>query len=329
MQHTHGHLVNHINNSDLASDNTLHVIGVMSNYVRWHSRYRLARQWLAEMERTPNVKVHVVEAAYGDRKFEIVDPKNPQHLGVRTHSEIWLKENLINLGIKQLLPKNWKYVAWVDMDVHFRNPNWAKATIHALQHYHIVQPWSHAVDLDFHGGIHADYSSFGYLCASRKPMSHGKDKGAPYTYAHTGFAWACTRYFYENVRELLDMCIIGAGDHHMAWACLGKIKSTIHQGMCDDYYEVCEEWQRKAHRASAGLVGYTHGRIEHNFHGPKERRQYWSRWDILIKNKFNPKTDLAYDSQGVLQLCGSNKYTLEHDIMVYNRQRLEDSVEQY
>lgn len=277
------------------------------------------------MEKTQNVKVYIVEAAFGDREFEIIDESNPNHLGVRTHSEIWIKENLVNLGVQRLLPKDWKYMAWVDMDIHFRDPNWAQSTLHALQHYNIVQPWSHAVDLDFHGGISAEFNSFGYLCANRKPMWHGKEKGL-YCYAHTGFAWACTRYFYENVRELLDICIVGAGDHHMAWACLNKVRGTIHQGMCEDYYDLCEKWEHKAHRASAGIVGYTHGRIEHHFHGNKENRKYWGRWEILIDNHFNPKTDLSYDSQGVLQLCGANRYSLEQDISLYNKQRLEDSI---
>jgi hypothetical protein len=324
----HDHLVDHIHNKQLDNDNTLHVIGVLTNYVRWHSRYRLARKWIAEMLATPNVKLYLVEAAYKDRKFEITDAHNPHHLQVRTGSEIWIKENLATLAFDRLLPKGWKNAAWVDMDIHFRNPNWAQEALHQLQHYDIIQPWSHAVDLDAYGGIHGSYTSFGYLCANNLPMHHGKGK-VGYTYAHSGFAWACTRHFYENIRELIQFCIVGAGDHHMAWGCLGKIRETIHKGMCPEYYEMCDEWQRKATRACNKLVGYSHGRIEHMFHGPKERRQYWNRWEILERNKFNPKTDLCYDSQGVLQLCGTNKVSLEHDIMRYNRQRIEDSIEQY
>lgn len=322
------HLVNHIKHPGLASGEILHVIGVVSNPIRWHSRYRLAREWIVEMEKTHNIKVYVVEADYKDRHFEVTDKCNPRHLQVHSHSEIWLKENLINLGVKHLLPKNWKYMAWVDMDVHFRDPNWATKALHALQHYHIIQPWSHATDLDFHGGIHGTYTSFGYLSAHGLPMWKSKDCPG-YTYAHTGFAWACTRYFYENVEKLLDFCIIGASDHHQAWACINKVRWAIHQGMCDDYYRECEDWQRKAYRACSGVVGYSSGRIEHHFHGPKTKRFYWDRWNILIKNKFNPKTDLAYNGSGVLTLSGSNKYKLEHDIMRYNRSRCEDSIEQF
>ena len=317
------HLVNHIQNPSLYGDNQLHVIGVCSNVVRWHSRYRLAREWICEMLGTPNVVLHVVEAVYKERKPELESDKY-SYLKVHTDSEIWLKENLINLGVKHLLPKDWKYMAWVDMDIHFRNPDWALATLHQLQHYNVLQPWSHAVDLDFHGGFHNQFQSFGYLCANRKPMWHGRKDG--YQYAHTGFAWACTRYFYENIEKLLDFCIIGAGDHHIAWSCVGKIDDTIHKGICPDYYKACNDFQDKAYRACAGLVGFVHGRIEHNYHGHKENRKYWGRWEILTKNDFDPLTDVAYDSQGVRVLCGSNKYQLEHDIMIYNRERQEDAI---
>jgi hypothetical protein len=318
-----GHLVSHILNPDLQSDNTLHVIGVCSNVVRWHSRYRLARQWIKEMQATQNVVVHVVEAVFKDRKPEL-ESSDYSYLKVKTDSEIWLKENLINLGVKHLLPKDWKYMAWVDMDVAFRNPSWALDTVHQLQHYNLLQPWSHASDLDFHGGHLNNFTSFGFLVANRKPVASGKD--TPYQYGHTGFAWACTRYWYENVEKLLDFSILGAGDHTMAWATIGDVERAINQRIGDGYKSLCNQWSAKSEMAAAKLVGYVHGRIEHAFHGHKENRKYWGRWDILIDNGFNPITDVAYDSQGVLILCGANKYKLEQDIMIYNRQRNEDAV---
>ena len=329
--HSNSHLNNQITHSTLLLNNKLHVIGVIQNAVRYHSRYRLFRQWVKEMLGNPNVVLHVVEATYGDRAPECApnaDTGDYSYMQVKTDSEIWLKENLINIGVKNLFPRDWKYMAWVDCDVSFRNPDWAQATLHQLQHYNILQPWSDLVDLDYHGGIFGHFKSFGYLCANGKKKWHGKGKDG-YTYAHTGMAWACTRYFYENVEKLLDVCIVGAGDHHMAWGCVGNIRDTIHSGMPEEYYRHCEDWMRKAEKACAGIVGYVHGRIEHHFHGPKDRRNYWGRWDIVTSNKLNPETDLAYDSQGVLILCGANKYQIEHQVMTYNRNRLEDSIEQY
>ena len=328
------HLANHIKNSQLKTDSTLHVIGVIQNAVRYQSRYRLFKAWAQEMLKTPNVKLYVIEATYGDRAPECspkevepgeIDLENYQYLEVTSTSEIWLKENLINLGVKRLLPADWKYMAWVDCDVKFADPGWALATVHQLQHYNIVQPWQSAADLDFHGAIQNTWTSFGSLCASGKPMTHDKAKqNHGYTYAHTGYAWACTRYFYENVEKLADWNIVGAGDHLMAWACLGEVDGTMPKAISAGYRGLCEAWQAKAVYASAKLVGFTPGRLEHNWHGSKTNRRYWSRWDIL--KDYNPVTDLAYDSQGVLILTGPRKYQIEQAIMKYNRGRLEDDL---
>lgn len=322
------HLVPQIRNPELETDSTLHVIGVIQNPVRYHSRYRLFRQWAKEMHQTKNVKLHVVEAVYGDRHPECRPHFNEYNYHqVRIHSEIWLKENLINIGVKNLLPKNWKYLAWVDCDVHFRDPHWALGTIHQLQHYNIVQPWQSANDLDFHGNIMNTWTSFGSLIARGKPIYHDKTKqGQGYEYGHTGYAVACTRYFFENVQKLADFNIVGAGDHLMLWSCVNKADSTMPKQISRGYREACEDWERKAFHATAGLVGFTPGRLEHHWHGSKVRRQYWNRWRILLENHFDPKHDLAYDSQGVLVLCGKNKYAIEHAVMAYNRQRCEDDL---
>jgi hypothetical protein len=323
------HLVNHINHSDLKHDNTLHVIGVISNPVRFHSRYRLFRQWAKEMLGCEHVKLHVVESTFGDRHPECAPEFDGEYnyLHVRTKSEIWLKENLINLGVRHLLPQNWKYMAWIDCDVSFRNPMWALETIHQLQHYQIVQPWADAVDLAFDGTIHKHFKSFGYFRAKHMKQSATASNPYHHPYGHTGFGWACTRYFYENVEKFLDFGILGSGDAHMAYACLGRVQETVNQKMQPGYKHLANIWQSKAVHACGGMVGYVPGRIEHHFHGPKSRRQYANRWEILVKYKFDPMKDLRYDGQGVLKLKG--KTSLEHAIMRYNRERMEDSIEQY
>lgn len=320
------HLVSHHRNKELKSDNTLHVIGVIQNSVRWHSRYRLFREWVEEMIKTPNVELHVVEAVYGDRHQECnpVGPANYNYMAVKTTSEIWLKENLINLGVKYLLPKNWKYLCWSDTDIHYRNHNWALDSIHQLQHYHIIQPWKDALDLSSDGGVMQHFTSFGYYSAKCIPQAPSVHNPYKRPYGHTGFSWCATRYFYENVEKLLDFGILGAGDAHMAWACVGGVQGTINQQMQDGYKHLANLWQERAQYACGGLVGYTPGRIEHFFHGAKQNRKYGSRWQILVKHKFDPMKDLKYDHQGVLKLKGKKK--LEHAIMRYNRERHEDDL---
>jgi len=325
-----GHIVEQVRHQSLRSNNDLHVIGVIQNASRYHSRYRLFRQWLKKMQKTAGVKVHVVESVYADRMAECDVDTNPDdgiynYLRVHSRSEIWQKENLINLGVRHLLPRDWRYMAWIDCDVMFRNKNWAINTLHQLQHYQVVQPWSDAVDLGFDGGILQHFRSCGYLSAKHIPQAPSAKNPYHLPYGHVGFAWACTRYYYENIEKLLDFAILGAGDNHMAWACLGDVQGTYNPKISDGYKKACLDFQRKANYASGGIIGYTPGRIEHCFHGSKRRRGYWDRWQILVKHKYDPLKDLAYNQEGVIKLKGKKR--LEHAVMLYNRHRREDATE--
>jgi hypothetical protein len=318
------HITNQIQHHDLASDNTLHVVTMISNPARYHSRYRLFRDFQARMEKTANIKFYVVEVAFGDRQHEVTDPKNPQHLQLRTNQEIWHKENAINVGVKHLLPHDWKYVAWVDADVTFLNDNWAQETLQALQHYQVVQPWSECVDTGPYGNGKQMFKSFGLLNTNGVRIQAYSTE--PYAFGHSGFAWACTRTFWENVNGLMDFPILGSSDHHMAWAMVGHVERSVHGGMTDSFKRRAEEWQRNAVRVTNGHVGYVPGLIIHNFHGAKKNRKYRERWQILIDNKFDPDTDLRRDSQGLLQVV--NNPNLLYDIHQYFRQRNEDSIDE-
>lgn len=327
----HDHIATQFHHTDLRSDNTLHVIGVCSNPARWHSRYRLARRWEKHMQSTKNVALYLVECAFGDRHFEVTRAGNPSHLQLRTHSEIWIKENMINLAVKHLLPRDWKYVAWVDADVEFRNPDWAQETLHQLQHFPIVQPWQSAINTGPTGNISKMFHSVGEMIRQGiPPMPKGGKRysGDPYIFGHTGYAWACTRAFWENVCGLIDFAILGSADHHMALGCRGYYSHSVHSMMKGPFMELCHAWQTRAMQLTHGRIGYVNGRLEHYFHGPMERRNYVGRWEILVRNNFDPTVDLRHDEQGLVQLSGA-KPKLEHDIQEYNRQRYEDSIEEY
>jgi len=88
------HIENQILHPGVRQNGTLHVIGVCSNYVRWHSRYRLARKWIKSMLETEGVTLHLVETAFGDRNYEL-ENECESYLKLRTTSEIWNKENII------------------------------------------------------------------------------------------------------------------------------------------------------------------------------------------------------------------------------------------
>src|SRR5581483_5935130 len=133
-----------------ASD--LHVFTARSNPLYWDAPHRNWERFAKHMLDS-GVNLTVVECAYGEEDFVCDRPSTIEnhenlhrfrHIGVRAKTRGWCKENILNLGI-QRTPEA-RYIAWVDADIIFMRPDWARATVRALQHYDIVQPWSDAYD---------------------------------------------------------------------------------------------------------------------------------------------------------------------------------------
>jgi len=117
---------------------------------------------------------------------------------------------------------------------------------------------------------------------------------------------------------------LGAGDHHMALALIGRVHESVPAGIHPNYMAALVPWQERAQHHIAGNIGYISGTIEHHWHGPKERRGYISRWGILTKHRFDPVADLKRNTYGVPELAG-NKPELRRDIDCYFRSRAEDA----
>lgn len=138
----------------------LYVIVPVSNCWRWKSRYKHTTRAIKHFMESGAVVV-LVECAFNRRELVFADSgidglaancaiQGPEfkhkYIGLRSSSELWLKENLINVGV-QSLPYNWQQVAWLDSDIHFVRPNWVGECIHQLQHYSFLQMFSQARDL--------------------------------------------------------------------------------------------------------------------------------------------------------------------------------------
>ena len=294
----------------------LHVVTAYANPQRYVSR-RLLFDRFARHMRDSGVSLTVVECAYGDRPFELHDAPGVTHVPVRAHSLVWEKERQLNLGIARL-PADWKYVAWIDADILFRHPQWAVETVHALQQYDVVQPWSTCYDLGPDGEHLELHRSFCRQWLRGEPIGPG-----PYTFAHPGYAWAATRGALEHLGGLIDTAALGASDHHMALALIGRARQSFPGGISEGYQRPILQWQDRAQRHVAGNIGCVPGTIEHWFHGPKALRRYVDRWSILTRNGFDPSTDLKTNIWGLWELAG-NKPALRRDINAYFAERRED-----
>lgn len=295
----------------------LHVVTAIANPLRWQSRLRLFQDFADHM-RASGVHLTVVECAYGDRPHELAGANWYTHVPVRASTMVWTKENLLNIGLAHL-PSDWKYAAWVDADIMFRRADWAAETVHELQLYSIVQPWTDCYDLGPHGEhLHAHRS----FC---RVWRDGGEVGGTYgVFAHPGYAWAATRQALESLGGLIETAALGAADHHMALALVGKLERSLPGGISPGYAAPMQRWQRRAVQHIAGRIGCVAGTIEHFWHGQKARRRYVERWDILTQHAFDPDEDLKRNTWGVLELAG-NKPDLTRAIDAYFRQRDEDS----
>ena len=73
-------------------------------------------------------------------------------------------------------------------------------------------------------------------------------------------------------------------------------------------------------------VGYLPGTIHHYWHGKKVDRKYLDRWEILLRNNFDPDVDISYNDRGIINLTG-NKPQLRDQLRMYFQQRNEDSTD--
>jgi hypothetical protein len=306
-------------------DAPLYVIAPIINPSRYRSRYSLYREFEKYITGTGAI-LYTVEAAYGDRDFEITDAANPRHLRLRTNHEVWHKENLINIGVSRL-PPDWKYVAWIDADVQFARADIVAETIHQLQHFSVVQMFAQATDL---GPRHEPLRSFdGFVSRWMKRIGPSCPTAQQYGAWHPGFAWACRRDAWDHLGGLIDFGIVGSADRYMACALIGEIAQSLSPEIvrhCPDYTEWCLEWQARAETCIKHNIGFVDGLLLHYFHGAKKNRGYINRSEMLWKNQFDPARDIKRDWQGLWQLTGQ-KIALRDQLRAYFRSRDEDSTE--
>jgi hypothetical protein len=298
----------------------LHVVTAIANPSRWSSRINLYKKFEQHMLDS-GVHLTTVECAYGDRPH-VLDNPHVNHVKVRASGEnmVWNKESLLNIGISRM--PDAQYIMTSDADIEFRKSGWAAETVHALQHFHVVQPWSHAYDLGPNDDHLQTHTSFCKLFYDKKTI---QPKWSPdYTYAHTGYAWAWTRQALSWLGGLVDFAALGAADHHMSYALLGRADESLPGKIHPNYRQALKAWETRAVRHINKSLGYVPGTIEHGWHGSKENRKYVERWSIILKHQFDPYVDLKRNLHGVVELAG-NKPDLRHDVHLYFNQRNEDS----
>lgn len=323
----------------------LYIVTSISNPSGYKSRYKLYHEFKKYLKQFKNVVLCVVELAVGDQEFgvtqypaEIIDDEvnvaylldeNLIEVRLRSDQVFWYKENMINIGIEQL-PEDAKYIAWVDADVVFLNPNWVQDTIDALKEYPVVQMFGEYINLDSQNHVlnqadgfiktwidHRDKLFYAEKCVDNQYTGASKDNKKKVQKGVTGLAWAARRDVLEQLGGLLDWMIVGSSDWYMAYALIGLSEHT------NNTFPLYKVFQDKCNAIVNNQVGYVRGCAVHYWHGSKKKRGYDTRWRILFENKFNPEIDLARDKNGLYRL-NPEKPNLMAGLIAYFNSRDED-----
>jgi len=301
-------------------EDKLNVIVVISNPCLFARRFILLKEFVQRMElEESNINLYIVELAYGKQRFFVTDSKNKNHLQIRTEHPIWHKENMINVGIKKLLPSNWKAVAWIDADIEFENTTWVKDTLKILNgSKDIVQLFSHCIDMDQYEEAMNIFPSFGFQYMKKLPYSK-----KPINFWHPGYAWACNRKTYDSLGGLYEVGILGSGDNIMALSLIQQVKHAMSESYTEDYKNTMLDFQRKA---KSLRVGYVPGVIRHYYHGSKKNRNYENRWKMLVDYDYSPSLHIKKDEDGILIPTSNCPFGLLSDIKNYFKSRNDDEM---
>ena len=309
----------YIINNDCIEEN-LHVIAVVSNPCNYNIRYKLAKEFIDRIEKEKNIICYLVELVYGEQEFVLTQSTNKRHLQLRGDIPLWHKENMINLGVKYLLPPDWKAFAWIDADIEFDNPHWASDALKILNNgCDFIQLFTHAIDMDYNKQIMNLFTGFGYQYS--KTFKKGTEKN----YWHPGFAWACNRDTYDKLGGIFEMSILGSGDNIMCNSFIKRSVISLKPGMSNDYLDSVSLLQEKMNGIK---LGYVPGTIMHYFHGKKVNRKYYEREDILINHQYSPYKHMTYDDKGLIIPSKDCPPELLNDILDYFKNRNEDEMVQ-
>jgi len=294
----------------------LNVITTVSNPCDYKNRYQLAENFIKYMSSNPLVDLYVVELAYSCNNKYVLN-LDKKYLKLYCDTPMWHKENLINICVEKLLPKDWKNFAWIDADVEFLNKDWANVTLDYLKNFDVLQMFSFCHDLDENSKAKKTYSS---LCQNYCLY----EKGRALPDAIAGFAWAINREFYDKIGGLFEYGIIGGADLLM-YNCFS---SEFSRDVLSPYFFLNNEFKKTFldyyEKCKNCKLGYLPLLLKHYFHGDRKNRKYSQRMNILSKYNFS-LSFLEKDDNGILIKSSQFPENLDNEFLNYFLERKEDS----
>lgn len=268
----------------------------------------------------------VIEAAFGEDEFEL-DPRYGDIHRVRGRHVLWQKERLLNLLLERL-PPSVRFIAWLDCDLLFENPEWAKESVRILERSAVLQPFDRVVRLPRgHSTFQGEGDSWHSFASVLNQHPSLLLSGDFARHGHTGFAWAARRDVLNGI-GLYDGCIAGSGDHMMAHAFAGDWESRcIQRILCENRSHVDHfvQWSRRIYPRVRSRIGVLPGDVYHLWHGETADRRYVLRNRQLAAAGFDPARDLRSGMSGLWE-WQDERSDLRDWAIHYFKQRREDEV---
>eukprot|EP01064_Diplonema_japonicum_P034225 TRINITY_DN7028_c5_g1_i1.p1 TRINITY_DN7028_c5_g1~~TRINITY_DN7028_c5_g1_i1.p1 ORF type:complete len:383 (+),score=67.84 TRINITY_DN7028_c5_g1_i1:61-1149(+) len=327
----------------VSPNDTLHVVTTVFNPAGFKTRTELYRRFERDIKEkakknVARVVLWTVEAQFPDQEgWAVTDSNNPHHIQVKAHHKIWLKENLINIAIKERvgneLCKDGHYLAWLDADITFDEERFADKTIAALQTHDVVQMFEEVKYLGPSGEVLGSDLSKAYH------VQHDIDASCldrSVERPNPGLALACTwegdcrLSNYGKQPLLFEYNIVGGNAERMTTESpnIHSPLNIIEPYLSDGYHKSTFNYHVKEYSLfSKCHFGYVAGvTVRHMWHGDWKDRQCVSRWACLHSRGalFDPTRDIRKTSQGVIYLSAKGT-KFEEQIENYFESRNEDS----
>lgn len=290
-------------------------------------RYRTRRanyDLFMEGMRAAGVPCVTVECAFGDQPFEL--PDGIDVMRVRASSLLWQKERLLNLAASWL-PRSVRYVAWLDCDVLFSNPDWARDTVALLKRRKVVQLFETCRRLDRDGTGEVEPRAVSFAATTCRDIGT-MDADRYDVHGHTGYAWAMRREIFDEI-GLYEAAVSGSADHFMAHAVYGRLGFCVENALKRDPRQIAHlsDWSRRFHALVDGSLGCVPGAIDHLWHGDLSDRRYFLRMHDITDLGFDPYTDIVAPPGKPLEWApGMTKQGLKDYFAAYFASRREDGV---
>lgn len=269
------------------------IISCYYNHKKNPYRLKNFNEWY---ETIKHLEHRIVELSIQGSEFQL--PENKFIKRISTDHNLWYKEQLLNIIIKDL-PNKYKYVVWMDADVIMENKNWLTDTVKEFENgASVVQPFAHCKHLTLKDNIQKIsekqieilelgnedevkeiakesllWNSFGYIYKNDATLHH---LGNYDLHGHVGFVWAAELANLKKV-GLYEKALTGGADHIIAHATVNQMHekdiTEVYISNIDEVKSYMKNW----YRVHGENLSYVKGNLFHLYHGELKKRNYYKR----------------------------------------------------